>query len=505
MLIILCVAWRRSKYLDWLVKSDVCPGLFYGTPAADGFLLRLRIPGGVLDQQQVRTIATILNHWDNPTLQVTNRGNLQLRGITTAPTPEIFQMLQSVGLAAQNPQIDRLRNFMASPTAGIDPQELIDSRPYLRAIDNYLQNHPELANLPAKFSVGIDGGGAVGIGMRSPKRCGAISPLAWEHRYNEIQLSAVTIKNEIYFHLALGSDKQLLDTQVVINLADCVSVIAALATVYLEYSQQAPPRQQRMKYLLEDWGLEAYLERVNQLLPTPLRRREKLTLLPTIPYSYWGVHPQQQEQFSYVGINLPLGKLTAAQWISLGRLSTAFGNGELRLSPWQSVIVPYVPSDQASGLLRHLEDLGLSASATRPDAAIVACAGKPGCAASATHTQTHALALGEQLLVISKQLSANGKQFAPVNIHLTGCAKSCAQASPAEITLLGRAIERDGVMIEGYDVYAGDGQQSYAQQIYQGTFAEILPLMPQLLGGAKQTRMSLALRGTSLPKTKLHD
>ena len=493
---------RRGKYLDWLVKSDVCPGLFYGTPAADGFLVRLRIPGGLLDQQQVRTIATILNHWDQPTLQVTNRGNLQLRGITTAPTPEMFQALQAVGLAAQNPQIDRLRNFMVSPTAGIDPQELLDPRPYLWAIDSYLQNHPELAALPSKFSIGIDSGGVVGIGMRSPERCGAKSPerwvakspLAWEHRYNEIQLSAVTIKDQIYFHLALGGDKQLLDTQVVLKSADCVSVIGALATVYLEYSQQAPPRQQRMKHLLEDWGLEAYLERVNQLLPTPLRRREKLALSPTIPYSYWGVHPQRQEQFSYVGINLPLGKLTAAQWISLGQLSTTFGNGELRLSPWQSVIVPYVPSDQAPELLRHLEDLGLSASATRPDAAIVACAGKPGCAASATHTQAHALTLGDELIKCQiydstlaplsrsgRGVGGEGFSLTPVNIHLTGCAKSCAQASPAEITLLGRAIERDGVMIEGYDVYVGNGQQSCAQQIYQGTFAEILPLMPQIL------------------------
>ncbi len=468
--------------MDWLVKSDVCPGLFYGTPAADGFLVRLRIPGGLLDQQQVRTIATILNHWDQPTLQVTNRGNLQLRGITTAPTPEMFQALQAVGLAAQNPQIDRLRNFMVSPTAGIDPQELLDPRPYLWAIDSYLQNHPELAALPSKFSIGIDGGGAVGIGMRSPERWVAKSPkgwvakspLAWEHRYNEIQLSAVTIKDEIYFHLALGGDKQLLDAQVVLKPIDCVSVIAALATVYLEYSQQAPPRQQRMKHLLEDWGLEAYLERVNQLLPTPLRRREKLVLSPTIPYSYWGVHPQRQEQFSYVGINLPLGKITAAQWISLGQLSTTLGNGELRLTPWQSVIVPYVPSDQVPELLKHLEELGLSASATRPDAAIVACAGKPGCTASATHTQNHAWEL-------SKELTKKIKSLTPVNIHLTGCAKSCAQASPAEITLLGRAIERDGVIIEGYDVYVGDGQQSCAQQIYQGTFAEILPLMPQIL------------------------
>ncbi len=488
--------------MDWLVKSDVCPGLFYGTPAADGFLVRLRIPGGWLDRQQVSTIAQIITHWHNPTLQVTNRGNLQLRGITTAPTPAMFQALQSVGLAAQNPSIDRLRNFMASPTAGIDPQELIDTRPYLRAIDDYLQSHPELVDLPSKFSVGIDGGGAVGIGMRSPKGCGVISPLAWEHRYNEIQLSAVTLEDGVYFHLALGGDKQLVDTQVVIKPADCVPVIAALAMVYQSYSQQAPPRQQRMKHLLQAWGLEKYLAFVNQLLPVPSLVRvvpENLPLLPTIPYQYWGVHSQSQPEYAYVGINLLLGKLTAEQWTGLGILSSNFGTGELRLTPWQSVLIPYVESAQVPELLADLEELGLSASTTRPDAAIVACAGKPGCAASATHTQDHALALSEQLAVISKQLSTKRESLAPVNIHLTGCVKSCAQASPAEVTLLGRAIEQDGVMVEGYDVYVGDGRQSYAQHLDRGTFAEILPRMSQILGSAKQVRMSPALRGTSLP------
>lgn len=491
--------------MDWLVKSDVCPGLFYGTPAADGFLVRLRIPGGWLDRQQVSTIATILNDWDNPTLQVTNRGNLQLRGITTAPTPAMFQALQAVGLAAQNPSIDRLRNFMASPTAGIDPQELIDTRPCLRAIDDYLQSHPELIDLPSKFSIGIDGGGALGIGRQSP--------LAWEHRYNEIQLSALALEDGVYFHLALGGDKQLLDTQVVIKPADCVPVIAALATVYQTYSQQAPPRQQRMKHLLQAWGLEKYLALVNQLLPVPLLvpvDQKNLTRSPTIPYQYWGVHPQSQPDYSYIGINLFLGQLTAEQWIGLGALSTSFGNGELRLTPWQSVLIPYIKSAQVPELLANLEELGLSA--TRPDAAIVACAGKPGCAASATDTQTHSRLLAKELTkyqtVIRNTsltpLSLSGRGVggegisAPVNIHLTGCAKSCAQASPAEITLLGRSLDRDGVMVEGYDVYVGNGQQSYAQHIYQGTFAEILPRMSQILGSAKQTRMSPTVQETSL-------
>jgi ferredoxin-nitrite reductase len=121
-------------------------------------------------------------------------------------------------LAAQNPSLDHLRNLMTSPTAGIDSQELIDTRPFVPALDNLIQSYPELAGLPAKFSIGIDGGGVVGIGTRPE--------MSWEHRYNEIQLAAVLMEpqgnrstdlaTDVYFRLALGGDK-LWDTQVLIS------------------------------------------------------------------------------------------------------------------------------------------------------------------------------------------------------------------------------------------------------------------------------------------------
>ena len=473
--------------MDWLVKSDVCPGLFYGTPAADGFLVRLRIAGGLLNQQQVRAIAQVITQGHNPTLQVTNRGNLQLRGIKTAPTPETFQILQAVGLAAQHPEIDRLRNFMASPTAGIDPQELLDTRPYIQALDTYIQNHPELATLPAKFSVGIDGSGQVGIGVRSPR--------PWEHRYNEIQLSAVALEDGIYFHLSLGGDKKLWDSNMVVKPADSVALVGALAAVYLDYSQdrsgsgvELPSRPQRMKHLLQDWGIDSYLQRVHQLLPETLVSREAPTLAPTLPYAHWGVHSQKQPELAYMGINLPLGQVTAKQWLRLGDLTATFGTGELRLTPWQSILLPNIPPNQVPELLEKLAELGLSASNSSPDAAIVACAGKPGCAASATHTQNHALELATYL---RQKFPEPAKAFAPVNIHLTGCAKSCAQPSPAEITLLGKMIPQDGGMVEGYDVYVGDGERSPNLPAYQGTFAEILPQITHLLQNGGDKKVSI--------------
>ena len=480
--------------MTWLMEPNRCPGLFYGTPAQDGFLMRIRIPGGFLNCQQGQAIATLAEQWGSAAIQVTNRANLQIRAVHNPPAAEVFQTLQTLGLAAQNPKIDHLRNVMASPTAGIDPQELIDTRPWIQALDAYIQTHPELADLPAKFSIGIDGGGAVGIGTRYS--CGNASPteIPWEHRYNEIQLSAVAGggqlgngKEAVFFRLHLGGDKQLRDPKVLIQPDQCMPVISALTRVYLDYvhqnshqqnSHQQNSHQQkkpRMKHLLQDWGMERYLRQVNQYLASPLRLGATCpTPRPTQRYAHLGVHPQRQLGLSYVGIHLSLGQLTGAQLRKLVQLSATVGSGELRLTPWQTVVLPNIPDRQVAEVLQHLESWGLSISANRVAAAIVACGGKPGCAASATQTQTDAIALTQ---VLNQHLVLES----PVNIHLTGCPKSCAQPSPAEITLLGAMIEQSGEVVEGYQIYvstaqcSGDVKEAVMQHHLGGVIASELP------------------------------
>jgi len=459
--------------VNWLVEANVCPGLFYGTPAQDGFLIRIRTPGGWLNSEQGKAIATLLEQWHS-TIQVTNRANLQIRGVQKSPTLEDFQTLQKLGLAAHNPSIDHLRNIMSSPTAGIDCQELIDTRQLVQELDNFIQNHPSIAELSPKFSIGIDGGGAVGIGTRST--------IAWEHRYNEIQLSAIALNNwtnltsSVCFRLALGGDKQLSDTDLLIEPKNCLSVVAALVTVYLDYVKQTPSingKKPRMKHLLKDWGVEKYLEQVNSRLNHPLERNVTGSTLPTQPYFHLGIHPQKPAGLSYIGLSLRLGQLTATQLWGLVELSETFGSNQLRLTPWQTIILPDIPDEKVSELLPKLASLGLSASRGW-DCAIVACGGKPGCAVAATATQIHATMLADYL---NDRLTCNS----PVNIHLTGCAKSCAQPSPAEITLLGTTIEQNGEIIEGYKVYIGDDKKSLKFPIFEGEFAKIPPIIAQFL------------------------
>ncbi|MBD1845391.1 precorrin-3B synthase [Cyanobacteria bacterium FACHB-63] len=408
--------------MSWLAASNPCPGLFYGTAAQDGTLIRIRVPGGCLSRDQAVAIVQIADRWQTSVVQVTNRANLQFRALRSIPSPEVFSTLQSVGLASQNPHLDHLRNIMASPTAGIDPAELIDVRSLVQAIDTDLQNTPELIGLPPKFSIGIDGGGTIGIGARSES--------AWQHRYNEIQLSAVTSDR---FKLTLGSNRRFYETDVLIKKSDCRSAIAALTQTYLTYVQQSQSQKKpRLRDLLKDWGIEQYLERV----PFQFERDSGVSISPA-RVQHLGIQPQRQSGQAYIGIALKLGWMTIAQLRGLIQLAETYGSGELRLTPWQSILLPDVAIDQTSIVLDAIAALELS---TNPiDSTVVACAGKPGCAASETHTQTHALTLIDQLKH-------------PVNIHITGCPKGCAQPSPAEFTLLGTTLQGS----EAYTLFAGD-------------------------------------------------
>ena len=440
--------------MNWLSTPTVCPGLFYGTPCQDGYLMRIRTPGGILTDQQGEAIASLAEEWNGETIQVTNRANLQLRSIQPLLPPSALVSLQKLGLAAHNPQVDHLRNIMASPTAGIDPQELIDTRPLVDAVHTYIQSSPQLAQLPPKLSIGIDGGGRVGIGTASE--------IPWEHRYNEIQLSAVLVKQginsaqpnpsleNVYLHLSLGGDHQLWDTQVLIHPQECIPVITALLKVYGDYLHQFPHSQKkpRMKHLLQDWGLQDYLQRVNDSLSFPLPIGcHTPTSLGISPYAYLGVHPQLQAGLSYIGIHLSLGQLTVKHLRGLVELCRNFGNGELRLTPWQTIVLPHIPNSQVPEVVEYISSLGLFVPNHQDGfkAQVVACWGKPGCTAAATQTQSHGLTL-------AACLHQRLKLELPVNIHLTGCTKTCAQPSPAEIMLLGTEVEHLGKTVEGYHI-----------------------------------------------------
>jgi ferredoxin-nitrite reductase len=251
----------------------------------------------------------------------------------------------------------------------------------------------------------------------------------------------------------------------------------AIAHVYLAHTHAGGPhttgKKPRLRQVLAQLGFAWYLEQVLRSLPFTVHRHpvamERSTGV-SPSYYHIGLHPQQQPGLSYLGVVVPLGRLTAHQLRELAHVAQVYGRGTLRLTPWQNVLIPDVPDYHVPALQQAIAELELPAAVTHPWSALAACAGNTGCGSSATHTTAHALGLASYL--------AQRVPFdSPINIHVSGCPKSCAQYHQSDIALLGRSIQQDDTLVEGYRVYVGTGDESFGHPLYDAVPAVDIPAL----------------------------
>lgn len=437
-------------------------GLFYVAPAQDSFMCRLRIPGGVMSAHQLRDVADIAEELGGGYADVTTRANLQIREIPAAKGPELVMRLGEIGLLPRGTGADNIRNITASPTAGLDAAELIDTRPTVRALHHHILNTRDLYAMPRKFNIALDGGGRVAVLEDT----------------NDIAFTAAMTADGPVYRLGLGGITGHRDfareTGAVVVPAEVVAVCDAILRIFIAHGDRTDRRKARLKYLLDRWGLEKFLLEVEGQLGRALTRLPPEALTPPPAprkHGHVGVHAQRQQGLSYIGVVTPIGRLTAERLRGLAEIATRFGNGEIRLTVWQNLLIPNVPEATLDAALVAIAELGLATEASAVRGGLVACTGNAGCKFAASNTKGHAAALAEYL---EPRITLD----APINIHLTGCHHSCAQHYVADIGLLGAKVERGEETVEGYDLHVGGGagpEQAIGRLIRRGVAADELP------------------------------
>jgi ferredoxin-nitrite reductase len=438
-------AGRYPKGLD--IFRYKFHGLFYVAPAQDAFMCRLRMPNGILNAHQLGGLARLAAELGGGYAHVTTRANLQIREIKAADALAVLEGLCDLGLTARGSGADNIRNVTGTPTAGIDPQELIDTRPLCKEWHHYVLNHREFYGLPRKFNVAFDGAGTIGVLADT----------------NDIGFAAVRVGQGkavpagVYFRMQLGGitghGDFARDSGVLLKPPQCTPAAAAVVRVFIKHGDRTDRSKARLKYLLEQWGLERFLAAAEQELGYALPRLPLADCEPRpepVPHAHVGVHRQRQAGRSYIGVVLPAGRMTAEQMQGLAELAARHGSGTVRLTVWQNLLLPDIPDARIAAAQQEIEALGLHWKATSIRAGLVACTGNTGCKFSATDTKRHALAIADALepgLALDQ----------PVNIHLTGCPHSCAQHYVGDIGLLGAKLEAGGEQIEGYHLYVGGG------------------------------------------------
>ncbi|HEY9613352.1 ferredoxin--nitrite reductase [Allocoleopsis sp.] len=435
--------FERDHGLKWL-------GFFYRPVTPGKFMLRMRIPNGILTSSQLRVLAEIVQRYTQAAgfqqegnADITTRQNFQLRGIQIEDIAEIINRMRQVGLTSVQSGMDNVRNITGSPVAGIDADELIDTTEIVRQLQDVITNNGDgnfdLSNLPRKFNIAV-------AGCRDNSVHAEINDIAFIPAYKDGKLGFNVIVGG-FFSAKRCAAAIPLDAWV--EPGEVVPLSLAILMVFRDHGQRANRQKTRLMYLIEEWGLEKFRTQVETQLGYPLQKAAPKDEIIWEKRDHIGVYAQKQPGLNYVGLHVPIGRLYASDMFEVSRLAEVYGNGEIRLTVEQNLIIPNVPDSRLEALLNEPLVQERFPIAPKPlQRALVSCTGAEFCNFAIIETKNRALAM-------IKELEAELEMPRPVRVHWTGCPNSCGQPQVADIGLMGTKARKNGQMVEAVDLYMG--------------------------------------------------
>lgn len=423
--------------LKWL-------GVFYRPVTPGKFMMRMRIPNGILNSQQMRVLGEIVQRYgDDGSADITTRQNIQLRGVRIEDLPDIFRRLKEVGMTSIQTGMDNVRNITGSPVAGIDGDELIDTRELVQKVQDMITNNGEgnfaFTNLPRKFNIAIEGG-------RDNSVHAEINDIAFVPAYKNEQLG---------FNVVVGGffSAKRCEAAIPMNVwvapnEDVVDLCRAILSVYRDHGLRANRQKSRLMWLIDEWGIDKFRAMVETQFGRQLIPAAEKDAIDWDKRDHIGVFPQQQSGFNFVGMHVPVGKLCAQEMLDLGRIAEVYGSGEIRLTVEQNVIIPHIPDENLDAFLAEplLEKFSINPNLLQRS--LVSCTGAQFCNFALIDTKNKAL---ETMKALEEEVELTR----PVRIHWTGCPNSCGQPQVADIGLMGTKVRKDGKAAEGVDLYMG--------------------------------------------------
>ncbi|MEB3194238.1 MAG: ferredoxin--nitrite reductase [Cyanobacteriota bacterium] len=434
-------------HLKWL-------GIFFRPVTPGRFMVRLRLPNGLIQAHQLELLADVVDRCgDHGSADITTRQNLQLRGLLLEDMPPLLRDLERVGLTSRQSGHDNPRNVTGNPLAGMDPEEFVDTRPLVAAIQEALLGPEGPRNLPRKFNVAVGG---------APDSFLLHNDLAFLPAFRGEELGFTVMvggffsgqRNELAIPLGLWLPGSALP-----------GFTLAVLRHYERCGDRAVRTRTRLMYLIDALGLEAYRDAVlathremGGMEADRIHSHDGTHLVSRPPRDVCGVHGQKQPGLHWVGLNVPLGRLDAGAMADLAHLARTHGSGELRLTESQNVVISDVPSDQLEALTSALATperqraFRLSPGPLMAEA--VSCTGNRYCSFALIPTKTTALQVVEAL---ERRLDLPH----PVRTHWTGCPNACGQPYMGQIGLMGAKARQEGRMVEAAKVYLGGSMDAH--------------------------------------------
>ncbi len=408
--------------------------------ATQYFMVRIRIPNGLLTSEQARVIANLSEEYGRGIADITTRQNIQLHWVTIEKIPDLIERLQRVGLTSTGACGDVVRNVTGCPVAGIDGHEIIDASPFALAIDKELGGNRDFYNLPRKFKMTVTG----------------CSSWCSYPEINDVAFTATKRaregKEEIGFsvriggglstepHLAVRLDAFVKQGQV-LAVARGVAEIFRASEVLRQSRDKA-----RLKYLFlqHGWTAESFREELERQIGFNLDRGEEEAISADIHRDHLGVHRQKQHGLFYVGASVLRGRITPAQLRKVAELAEVHGDGHIRLTVQQNILLINLRESHVQQVANDFNLAGLPVAVSAFARGTVACTGSEFCKLALTETKGFARWLSREL---EERLPGFEEQ---IKLHITGCPNSCGQHWIADIGLEGKKTKVDGKMVDAY-------------------------------------------------------
>jgi ferredoxin-nitrite reductase len=423
-------------------------GIYPQKQGGDAFMMRIKVPGGVLKPEQARVIGKIAAdfangpipnpHFGNNFLDLTTRQDVQMHWLKMGDVPEIWRRLEEVGVTTVQACGDSARNVLCCPVSGLGREEAIDAYPVARAISGYFTGNREYANLPRKFKMSVTG---------------CLEDCA-QAEINDIGMLPARLEDgALGFNLRVGgglSDgpRMASDIDVFVRPEDAVEITRGIAQVYGELGNRENRWTARMRYLVQELGPEGFREE--------LERRVSLPLIPagedlTRRYrgDHVGAHAQKEDGLFYVGLNVPVGRMSGEQFEEAGRLAEEYGS-EVRLATDQNLIITGVREERLNDLLAEPLLKKYSPDPGAFERGVVACTGNEFCRFAIVETKIRALEWAREM---DRRVGDLGQEA--IRMHFSGCSASCAQPQIGDIGFRGETAKKDGSIVEGVDIGLG--------------------------------------------------
>jgi sulfite reductase (ferredoxin) len=431
------------------------------------FMVRIRIPSGLLSSHQLHTIASLTERYGRGTADLTVRQNIQLHWVTIESLPEVLESLERCGLGTRGACGDVTRNITGCPLAGVDADEIFDASPLALEANRFFADNADFYNLPRKFKVCITG---------CPVWCAY-------PEINDVGFTALPRSgrgSEVGFSLRVGgglsTDPHLgVRLNVFVRQQQVLPVLRGIAEIFHDSETLRENRERaRLKFLFlkQGWTAESFRSELQQRIGFELEPAAQEHPPDDVYRDHVGIHQQKQPDFCYVGAAVLRGRMTADQMHSVANLAERFAGGELRTTNMQNLLVVNVPRRNVDRLAQELTAAGLPVAGSSFWRGAIACSGSEFCKLAITETKSFSRWLVEEL---EERLPGFEQHL---KLHVTGCPNSCGQHWIADLGLEGKKIKEGGRLLDAYYFCVGGAvglHQSIARPIGYRCLASDVP------------------------------